>query len=75
MNIASITKLVIAVLIVVTVAILAFFSKIAEQAVTALLGAVIGYILGNGQAVLQSNKTMLDIATKAIESNHNDNNT
>lgn len=50
MQIGDITKLVVAILIVVTVAILAFFGKIAEQAVTALLGALIGYILGNGHS-------------------------
>ncbi len=54
MQIGDITKLVVAILIVVTVAILAFFGKIAEQAVTALLGALIGYILGNGHAVAES---------------------
>ncbi len=54
MQIGDITKLVVAILIVVTVAILAFFGKIAEQAVTALLGALIGYILGNGHAVAET---------------------
>jgi len=55
MKIGDITKLVSAVLIIGTVGILAFYGKIAEQAVTALLGAVIGYILGNGHAAA-SNK-------------------
>ena len=55
MQIGNITKLVVAVLITVTVGVLAFYGKIAEQAVTALLGALAGYILGNGHAII-SNK-------------------
>jgi hypothetical protein len=49
MQIGDITKLVV-VLITAAVTLLAFYSKIAEQAVTALLGALIGYILGNGHS-------------------------
>jgi len=57
MQIGNPTKLIVAILIIVTIGVLAFFGKIAEQAVTALLGAVIGYILGNGTAAA-SNKIM-----------------
>jgi hypothetical protein len=50
MQIGDITKLVVAVLIAACVTLLAFYGKIAEQAVTALLGALIGYVLGNGHS-------------------------
>lgn len=66
MSLGSITKLVTALVIIISVTFLAFYGKIAEQAVTALLGAVIGYILGNGQAVVQSNKIMGDEINKAL---------
>jgi len=54
MQIGDITKLVVAVLIIGTVAVLAYFGKIAEQAVTALIGALIGYVLGNGHAIAET---------------------
>ena len=62
MQIGNITKLVVAILIVATIGVLAFYGKIAEQAVTALLGAVIGYILGNGHAV--ANGKILELKNK-----------
>ena len=54
MQIGDITKLVVAILIIVTVGVLAYFGKIAEQAVTALIGALIGYVLGNGHAIAET---------------------
>ena len=62
MTIGNITKLVVAILIVATTGVLAFYGKIAEQAVTALLGAVIGYILGNGHSV--ANSKILELKNK-----------
>ena len=54
MKIGDITKLVTAILIITITGLLAFYGKINEQAVTALLGAIIGYILGNGHAAVNS---------------------
>ena len=62
MQIGSITKLVVAILVVCTTTFLAYFGKINEQAVTALLGAVIGYILGNGAAA--ANSKILELKNK-----------
>ncbi len=53
MRFADINKTLAIVLVTITVAVLAFYGKINEQAVTGLLGAMIGYVLGNGTGVLE----------------------
>jgi type IV secretory pathway VirB2 component (pilin) len=57
-KLADITKLVVAVLIIIVTGILCFFGKIQNEAVTALLGAVVGYVLGNATGILQTNGTL-----------------
>lgn len=66
MQIGSYTKLIVAILIIASVTFLAYFGKIAEQAVTALIGAVVGYVLGNGSSIIQSKVNGMNLLKKDV---------
>lgn len=53
MRMSDVNKTIAIVIVSAGVIVLAYTGKIAEQAVTALLGALIGYVLGNGTGVLE----------------------
>ncbi len=53
MTIRDYTKLVVAVLIVIAVAILGYHGKIESEAVVALLGALAGYVFGNAHHLIE----------------------
>ena len=70
MKVTEVTKLTVALAIIISVTILAFCSKIPAEAVTALMGAIIGYILGNATGIVQTNGHMDEIIRKHIDQMH-----
>lgn len=52
-KIADLIKLIVATVMTVGILILLFYGKIASDAAYGLLGALLGYVLGNGHAVLE----------------------
>ena len=52
-KITDVIKLIVATVLSVGILILLFYGKIASDAAYGLLGALLGYVLGNGHAILE----------------------
>lgn len=56
MKIMSWTKLIICILVIAVATFLTFYDKIPGEAGVGLITAVLGYVFGNGQALLENKK-------------------